>query len=189
MADPRTDDDLMLAYAGGDVSAFEVLYDRYRKPLFRYLLYATGDRAETDELFQDVWARIIDARGRFRRGAGFKRYAFRIARNRLVDHWRSLGRRPESVPEETAGLAGNERDGPEAETERGQLRDELMRALMQLPREQREAFLLQQEAGLTLAEIAARDGIGRETVKSRLRYAVNRLRAVLRPGAGMPSHE
>lgn len=183
MTDSRSDDDLMLAYARGDTRAFDVLYERYRKPLYRYLFHAARNRAVADELFQDVWMRIIDARKRFRKGAGFKRYAFRIAHNRLVDHWRALDRRREEADGSRNEAQADPADSPEASVEQAQHRAELMQALGQLSRVQREAFLLQQEAGLSLAEIAERSGVGRETVKSRLRYATGRLRTLLRPAA------
>lgn len=181
MTDPRTDDDLMLAFAAGAPDAFEALHERYRKPLYRYLYHAIGDKAMADDLYQDVWSRIIDARARFRRGNGFKRWAFRIAHNRLVDHWRALDRQPGMDADRLDGLPGNESAAPEAVLARNQQAEELRKALMQLPIEQREAFLLQQEAGLSLADIAERTSVGRETIKSRLRYAVGKLRAILAP--------
>ena len=182
MDDPRCDDELMLAYASGEARAFELLYERYRQTLYRYLLHALGDRALADDLYQDVWSRIIDARTRFRKGHGFKRYAFRIAHNRLVDHWRQLGRRGGSSALEDQPLAAPNEQQPERASEREQQAMRLHQALMQLSHEQREAFLLQQEAGLSLADIAEHSGVGRETVKSRLRYAVQRLRGLLAPG-------
>ena len=183
MNEPRSDDDLMLAYGRGEARAFNVLYERYRKPLYRYLFHATQSRTVADELFQDVWTRIIDARKRFRKDAGFKRYAFRIAHNRLVDHWRALDRRREDSDGSQAEQVASRIDSPEVTVEQAQHRAELMQALGQLSRVQREAFLLQQEAGLTLEEIAERSGVGRETVKSRLRYATSKLRTLLRPAA------
>lgn len=182
MTDPRTDDDLMLAFAGGASDAFEVLYERYRKPLYRYLYHAVGDGPSADDLYQDVWSRIIASRDRFRRGNGFKRWAFRIAHNRLVDHWRALGRRPGLDGEALDTLPDDAGQGPDEMLERGRQAESLRAALMQLPIEQREAFLLQQEAGLSLADIAERTSVGRETIKSRLRYAVGKLRGILEPG-------
>ncbi len=183
MNDARSDDDLMLAYARGEARAFEVLYERYRQPLYRYLFHALGDRASADDLYQDVWSRIIDARTRFRKDRGFKRYAFRIAHNRLVDHWRALERQGSGSEFDERTLAAPAEQQPESSNARQQQAHQLREALMQLSTEQREAFLLQQEAGLSLADIAARSGVGRETVKSRLRYAVKRLRGLLAPGA------
>ncbi|MEM1080095.1 MAG: sigma-70 family RNA polymerase sigma factor [Pseudomonadota bacterium] len=171
-----SDDDLMLAYAQGDADAFNRLYARYRGPLYRYLMHATGQSAVADDLFQDVWSRIINARLTFQRKTGFKRWAFRIAHNRLVDHWRSNPTRDSNAEHALERLSADARSQPEAERLREERADQLQRALMALPAEQREAFLLQQEAGLSLNEIAGRFGTGRETIKSRLRYAVNKLR-------------
>lgn len=182
MQDPRSDDELMLAYARGELRAFEALYERYRQALYRYLFHALGNRATADDLYQDVWSRIIDARARFRSDGGFKRYAFRIAHNRLVDHWRELGRQGEQAEFTEAELSAPAENQPEGFSEREQQAQGLREALMQLSGEQRQAFLLQQEAGLSLADIAERSGVGRETVKSRLRYAVQRLRGLLSPG-------
>ena len=181
MNDPRSDDDLMLAYARGDVRAFEMLYERYRQPLYRYLYHSVGDRAVADDLYQDVWSRIIDARSRFRKGAGFKRYVFRVAHNRLVDHWRSRTRQGQEESVDQLALAAPAHHQPDAASEQDQQRQQLQEALMAISTEQREAFLLQQEAGLSLADIADHSGVGRETVKSRLRYAVKRLRGLLSP--------
>ncbi|MEE4638114.1 MAG: sigma-70 family RNA polymerase sigma factor [Wenzhouxiangella sp.] len=179
---PRSDDDLMLAYARGDVQAFEVLYERYRQPLYRYLFHAVGDRSTADDLYQDVWSRIIDARARFQKDRGFKRYAFRIAHNRLIDHWRAQGRQNVDGEFDDQLFPAPAHDQPDHAGEREQQAHQLRRALMELSVEQREAFLLQQEAGLSLADIAEHSGVGRETVKSRLRYAVKRLRMLLSPG-------
>jgi len=179
MPDPRSDDDLMLAFGRGDGAAFEVLYQRYRTPIYRYLAHAVDDQSIADDLYQDVWSRMIDARASFKRGSGFKRWAFRIAHNRLVDHWRALGRQPAVDPDALDDQADDPGRAPDAGAEREQQRAGLRAALMALSPEQREAFLLRQEAGLSLADIASRSGVGRETVKSRLRYAVNRLRGLL----------
>jgi len=187
MNDARSDDDLMLAYAGGDAEAFNPLYARYRQPLYRYLVHATGQAAIADDLYQDVWSRIIDSRAGFKRGhvhqgAGFKRWAFRIAHNRLIDHWRAQ-KPTDSDSEATLERLADDHPAnqPESEHTRGEQAAQLHAALMALPQDQREAFLLQQEAGLSLADIAEQAGVGRETIKSRLRYAVNKLRQTLRP--------
>lgn len=171
----------MLAYGRGDARAFEQLYARYRKPLYRYVYHAVGNRALADDLYQDIWSRIIAARARFAASKGFRRYAFRIAHNRLVDHWRLAGRHGTGDAQVLDQLPADDEQQPDALNEREQQALQLKQALMQLPPEQREAFLLQQEAGLSLADIAERGGVGRETVKSRLRYAVQRLRLILKP--------
>ncbi len=181
MPDPRSDDELMLAFGRGDGRAFELLYQRYRKPLYRYLVHAVGDRAVADDLYQDVWSRIIDARDRFRAGAGFKRWAFRIAHNRLVDHWRARGREPGFDTDATNQHATAPEHAPDAVLDAAQRAEQLRAALMRLPPEQRQAFLLQIEAGLSLDQIAAREQVGRETIKSRLRYAMQKLKTLRTP--------
>jgi len=182
MIDRRPDDDLMLAFGRGDAGAFDALYERWRKPVYRYLYHAVGDRALADDLYQDVWTRIIDGRTKFRRGNGFKRWAFRIAHNRLVDHWRALGRQPGFESDALETQPDDEHRAPDQRLEQEHKAERLRSALMQLPPEQLEAFVLHKEAGLTLAEIGQRHGVGRETVKSRLRYAATKLKTLLNPG-------
>src|SRR5690606_28856669 len=88
------DEALMLAYAGGDAGAFEQLYQRHRLRLYRYLLGQLRDGALAEELFQDVWQKVIAARAGWRPEASFATWLYRIAHNRLADHWRALRHRP-----------------------------------------------------------------------------------------------
>lgn len=167
----------MLRYRDGDAGAFETLYGRHRGPLYRYFL-RQASRAQVDDLFQEVWLRVVQGRDRYRASAPFSAYLYRIAHNVLVDHYRRTGRGVEfSAPDPP------ELDDPEATPERSftraQLRAKLLAALDGVPAPQREVFLLHQEGGLTLEQIGQVVGAGRETVKSRLRYAVNRLRREL----------
>lgn len=186
--DPRTDESLMLAYRAGDGKAFETLYGRWRGPLYRYFLRQCNHGGQADELFQDVFMRVIDAAAGYEATAKFSTWLFRIARNRLVDHWRKTGREPlDPLPDAAEGEDSEfdppapEGAGPERAVEQGELRAALLAALAELPEAQREAFLLAEEGGLTLEEIAAISGVGRETIKSRLRYAVGKLRNAMEP--------
>src|ERR1700694_2927984 len=88
---PASDEQLMLAYAGGDAGAFETLYARHKGPLYRFVLRSVKARAEAEELFQDVWMRAIEARSRYTPQAKFSTWLYTIAHNRLVDHWRARG--------------------------------------------------------------------------------------------------
>ena len=88
---PATDEQLMLAYAGGDAAAFEALYSRHKGPLFRFVLRSVKAQAQAEELFQEVWMRAIEARARYRPEAKFSTWLYTIAHNRMVDHWRSRG--------------------------------------------------------------------------------------------------
>ena len=186
--DPRTDEALMLAYREGDGAAFEALYGRWRGPLYRYFLRQCGHAGEADELFQDVFMRMIGAAANYEPTARFSTWLFRIAHNRLVDHWRKMGREPvDPLPSgEDGDDCGNdppaaEDSAPDRQVERRELGEALMAALNELPDLQREAFLLAEEGGLTLEQIASISGVGRETIKSRLRYATGKLRNKLEP--------
>jgi len=181
--DLRTDAALMLAYRDGDAAAFEALYARWRGPLYRYFLRQCGHAGQADELFQDVFMRVIGAAASYEATAKFATWLFRIAHNRLVDHWRKLGREPvDLLP--SGGDDGDcafdppapDAAAPERQAEQRELGEALMAAVNALPEVQREAFLLAEEGGLTLEEIASVAGVGRETIKSRLRYATAKLR-------------
>ena len=175
-----TDEDLMLAYGRGDAGAFETLYGRHRGGLFRYLLRSLRQQALAEECFQDVWSRLIAARERYRPDAKFSTWLYQIASNRLTDHWRALGRQAGFV-ENGDERAEREPDPstPDRELSEFEQRRRLQLALEELPPEQRQAVLLRLDQELGLEEIAQITGVGRETVKSRLRYAMDKLRARL----------
>ncbi len=169
----------MLAYAEGDVLAFEILYRRHRGLLYRFLLRSLRHRADADELFQETWSRLVGARERYRPDAKFTTWLLQIAHNLVIDRFRR--QRPQASPEETEAVL-RDLDAPESEQPDHALsefeqRRRLQLALEELPEEQRVAFLLRVEGGLGLDEIGAITGAGRETVKSRLRYALARIRA------------
>ena len=171
----ETDESLMLRYARGDASAFESLYRRHRQPLFRYILRQCRERALAEELFQDVWMRVIRARGPYEVRAKFTTYLYRIAHNRLIDHLRK--RKPETAV--LNDLPDDPVHAPERRAHSVRQTERLLRALDSLPAEQREAFLLREEAGMGVSEIADATGVSPEAAKSRLRYAVNKLRRSL----------
>jgi RNA polymerase sigma-70 factor (ECF subfamily) len=164
----------MSRFQDGDSAAFEALYTRYRGPLYRYFVRQVV-RSTVDDLFQEVWLRVIKGQARYRPEAPFAAYLYRIAHNVLVDYYRREGRAPEFISAEDLQLP-DPGAGPERAFTEVELRATISRALTDLPAAQREAFLLHEEAGLTLEQIAAVVGTGRETIKSRLRYALHRLR-------------
>ena len=172
-----TDEELMLAYGGGDAGAFETLYSRHRGPLFRFLLRQVREHGTAEELYQDVWQRLITARLRYRPEAKFSTWLYQIAHNRLTDHWRAQSHRP-AAPEDAMERAEREPDPqtPERQLSAFEERRRLQLALEELPADQRETVLLRLEQELTLEEIGRITGVGRETVKSRLRYAMDKLR-------------
>lgn len=180
------DEDLMLRYAAGDATAFDVLYDRHKGGVFRYLLrHGSGNAAE--ELAHDVWASLIRVRAQYRATAKFTTYLYRLAHNRLIDFYRAEGRAEfvsrdgdEAADDLVAAQAGPRGEQPEVQVESRDIAQRIRAALVALPAVQREAFLLQQEGGLSVAEIAEATGVPEETAKSRLRYAITKLRAQLK---------
>ena len=174
------DDQLMLAWAGGEVGAFEQLYARHRGRLYRFMLRQLRDQALADDMFQDVWQKVIAARVSWRPDAPFGVWLYRIAHNRLADHWRASKHRPPAPADgEERAARIPDPDTPERSLSEFERRRALQLALDDLPPEQREVLLLRLEQELTLEEIGAVTGVGRETVKSRLRYAMDKLRAGL----------
>ena len=175
-----SDETLMLAYAAGDAAAFEQLYARHRGKLYRYLQRQLRDNAVADELFQDVWQRVIASRSGWKPDAGFATWLYTIAHHRLGDHWRSLKHRPSAPADADERMARvADPDTPERVLSEFERRRQLQLALDDLREEQREVLLLRLEQELTLEEIGDITGVGRETVKSRLRYAMDKLRARL----------
>jgi RNA polymerase sigma-70 factor, ECF subfamily len=183
MRDERTDEMLMLAYRDGDAASFEALFQRYRARLYRYLLHQCSHPATAEELYQDVWMRVVKARRDYEVNAKFSTWLFRIAHNRLMDHYRSHTRVAlQSYDEEDCplDLPAPATEQPERLLERKALATTLLAHIEKLPAAQRETFLLAEEGEMTLEEIAAATGVGRETAKSRLRYALDKLRQGLR---------
>jgi len=184
-----SDEDLMLAYSsssGGDAGAFDELYRRHKGGVYRYLLRQCRDRAVADELFQDVWMNLIRARASYTVQAKFSTYLYKLAHNRLIDHYRKHGQAAlvsfdddgtddDSAPA-VAEPAAAPRDEPEKHLDIKQQAAQLLDLLAALPEAQREAFVMQYEGGLTVEEIAEATGVTRETAKSRLRYALAKLR-------------
>nr|WP_246480056.1 sigma-70 family RNA polymerase sigma factor [Motiliproteus sediminis] len=168
----------MHAFARGQTDAFDRLYDRYRAPLLRFYRRQTGSAETAEELLQEAFMRLIRTRDSFPHDTPFRLYFWRLARNLLIDHYRRQHRSlPASYgdfhPEQ---VAADERVQPDREACCGQQVNRLLQLISELPTAQREAFLLREETGMGLEEIAQLTDSSRETVKSRLRYAVGKLR-------------
>ena len=171
-----TDEELMLAYRGGDAAAFETLYSRHRARLFRFVLRSVKTRALAEELYQETWMRVIEARGRYAPKARFTTWLYTIAHNQLVDHWRKRGLTLVSLEgDELVGASPDPADQAAAR----QTLERFAAALEALPALQREAFLLHEEAELSVAEIAKATSCDPEAAKSRLRYAMTKLKAAV----------
>jgi RNA polymerase sigma-70 factor, ECF subfamily len=179
----RSDAELMLEYRGGNARAFETLYSRHKSALYRYLQRMCRNRDACNDLFQEVWSRVIQSRDRYEPRAQFTTFLFHIAHNCCVDYFRRAERRQQGrmddVTELQERLPGTDSERPDAEASHAQLRAAFKQALHGLPDEQRTAFVLREESGLSLEEIGRVTGVSMETAKSRLRYALSKLRAAL----------
>ncbi len=177
------DAQLMLRYAAGDARAFDALYATHRGGLWRFIRRSVRDAAATDDVFQECWSRVIAHRENYRPDARFATWLYRIAHNCCMDYWRKTARRDarEEANDDAiaAAAADDARAGPLAAALAGEAGARLAAALERLPQEQRSTFLLYVEGGLSVAEIAESTGVNAETAKSRLRYAVGRLKAAL----------
>jgi RNA polymerase sigma-70 factor (ECF subfamily) len=179
-----SDEQLMLSYRDGDASAFDRLYARHRGPLFRFVRRSVPDRALAEEIYQEVWMRAIEARTRYEPRAKFTTWLYTIAHNRLVDHWRRRGLALVSADGDDANgepldPPGSAADDPLRRVEGKRRLERFARALEALPSAQRAAFLLSEEAGLSVAEIAKATGSNEDAAKSRLRYATAKLRQAI----------
>jgi RNA polymerase sigma-70 factor (ECF subfamily) len=182
MDDARSDEALMLGYRDGDTGAFDLLYARHRGPLYRYLLRQCRIAAVAEELFQDVWMNLIRARDRYEPRAKFTTYLFSVAHNRLIDYYRRQAAGvPISYDDDPDDplldrLAASERAQPDTQADLRAQAQRLLVLIAELPEAQREALLLREEGALSVEEIAQATGVNVETAKSRLRYAVAKLR-------------
>jgi RNA polymerase sigma factor (sigma-70 family) len=181
-----SDESLMLRFAAGDIKAFDALYARHELGVWRYVFRSVRVQAVADDLLQDVWFAVARSAPTYTVSARFKTWLFTMAHNRLVDYFRTArnhvsldGDQDNESPGIGETLAADSGFGPLRRLESSEQAAALIAAVERLPREQREAFLLQAEAGLSVDEIAAATGVSFETAKSRLRYARNSLRQQL----------
>jgi RNA polymerase sigma-70 factor (ECF subfamily) len=183
-----SDETLLAEYAAGDAGAFATLYERHERPMFRFLRRSLGNDAAAQDLLQEVWVAVIRHAPSFEPRARFAAWLYGIARNKLIDHWRA--RRDTVALEHDAAnddeaaapidwLAAPSDCEPEVRAMSRAQAAAFLAAVEQLPALQREAFLLHAEGGLTVEEVAQLTQVGRETAKSRLRYAMSRLRAAM----------
>lgn len=197
-ADPP-DAELMLAFRDGDARAFETLVTRHKRGIYNFILRSVRDRARADELLQEVFLRVVRAKDRYERTAKFTTWIYAIARNLCVDESRRARFRDhQSLDAKRPGRDGDAGsnllsrmpakgvatdDAAEAPT----LRKRMAAAIDELPDDQREVFLLRQLSGLSFREIGETLGVPENTVKSRMRYALEKLRDKLGDLRGEPT--
>jgi len=177
-----SDEQLMLAYANQNLAAFNELYGRYKTALYRFLLRQVDGQATAEEIFQEVWGKIIKAKDHYKVTASFRTYLYQIARNALIDSYRRKKIHTisddELDPDTSARLADTNSD-PSNTIDTQQRYTRIIDAIAALPTDQRDVFLLKEEAELSIKEIASVLQINEETCKSKFRYARKRLRVML----------
>jgi len=175
---------LMRRFQDGDSASFEVIYSRHEQALYRFLLHQVGNNISlAEDLAHDVWVKVIKASERYTSSAKFRTFLFHIAHNRLIDHFRAKGEQLDSLDaenEEGQTLLENMPDTkccqPSDQISRQQAAQLLHECLQSLPAKQREVFLLKEGSELSLVEVAELIGESFETIKSRMRYALDKLR-------------
>lgn len=185
----ETDEALLQRFQGGEAEAFEVLLGRYERPLFNFVLRSVRDPERAADLVQEVFLRVIQRSEQFQGNSKLSTWLYSIARNLCIDHGRRMVfRRHRSLDapvssEEGARTLGDQvaAETPEADRDAiaGRLRTEIARAVEALPEDQRDVFLMRQVQGLAFKEIAEVVGVPENTVKSRMRYALERLQEAL----------
>lgn len=180
----------MQAFRKGDAGAFEILVSRHQRGVFNFLLRSVHNQARAEELLQEVFLRVVRAKARYEASAKFTTWLYSIARNLCVDESRRAKfRKHQSLDAPRKGKDGegsamvssipsNTVPTDEA-AEAPTIRRRLAEAVQKLPVEQREVFLLRQVSGLSFREIAETVDIPENTVKSRMRYALEKLRSEL----------
>jgi RNA polymerase sigma-70 factor (ECF subfamily) len=186
-----TDEALMLRYQRGDRGSFSELVRRHKTPLYNFVLRHLRSASAAEDVTQETFLRVVQRAADFKHEARFSTWLYTIARNLSIDHCRKMKHRRHASLDAPASNDGALRpllevvaDGkPEGDVSRAaewsDMRRSILSAVDALPDEQREVFLLREVANLPFKEIAEVTGIAENTVKSRMRYALERLRAAL----------
>ena len=195
-ADEPTDEELVARYRRGDPSAFRLIVRRHQRPLFNFALRQVHVQSTAEDIVQDVFVRIVQSIDGFKEEARFTTWAYTIARNLCIDHLRKRVHRRHPSLDAPVGDGGSSdgsgEEGPTlgervasggASAERAvigqQMQVHITAAVERLPEDQREVFLLRHVSELAFKDIAEIVGVSENTVKSRMRYALERLQAAL----------
>ncbi len=189
MIDQQADEDLMVLYQKGEVRAFEILLVRHRKPLYNFILRFLGDKETAEDLLQEAFMRVIKGAEAYKRQAKFTTWLYTIARNLCVDQTRRRKHRkhasldaPLDAGEESGSLLDvipSKEMASDRKSVNKQLHETMQRAIAGLSEEQREVFLMREFLDMPFKQIADVVGVPENTVKSRMRYALDKLRLEL----------
>lgn len=188
-----SDDELLDRFAAGEAAAFGVLLTRYRVPLYNFIARSVRDTEAAADLLQEAFTRVIQHAGEFNKNSKFSTWLYAIARNLCIDHGRRMAHRRHASLDAAAanGAAGDatltpwvervpvEQPGVDATAAASRLRNRIAQAVDALPSEQREVFLMRQVQHMPFADIALVVGVSENTIKSRMRYALERLQESL----------
>ena len=188
----RSDEDLMMAFRDGEAAAFEQLVARHKRGLYNFLLRSVHNKARAEEMLQEVCLRVIRAKDRYQRTARFTTWIYTIARNLCVDESRRQKfRRTVPLEAKRRGRGGDlglsvldvtesKQVSTDVASEGNKIRERVAEAIRNLPDDQREVFMMRQFGGLSFKQIGEAVGAPENTVKSRMRYALEKLRGDLR---------
>jgi RNA polymerase sigma-70 factor (ECF subfamily) len=185
-----TDEALMIRFQSGDRSAFTFLVRRHQGPLFNFALRHLRSQPAAEEVVQDAFVRVVQNAADFKHEARFSTWLYTIARNLCIDQIRKRALRrhpsldePKRTEESDGPTLGEQTADARANVERAavsvEIREKVLAAVETLPDEQREVFLMREVSNLPFKEIAEIVGVPENTVKSRMRYALERLQAAL----------
>lgn len=177
------DEELLSLYCSGNSSAFDTLYNRHRDSLYRFILRQNNNMTNlAEEVFQEVWINVINNKNQFRNEAKFSTWLYQIARNKLIDNSRKSNSRKESLHDDiNATEIESNITPPDKKTQLDICIELLQDLVLKLPKEQKEAFVLKHDTDKSIDDLANIINISHETFKSRLRYAMKKLREWL-PG-------
>lgn len=182
---PEPDDrELLARYAQGDALAMDQLVDRYAGTVYAFVFHFLGERSLAEDLTQEVWLKVLRHAGGFEGRSRFSTWLFRVARNVCLDHLRKRSRRSasreEGDPFALDEVVDEAAPAPAERAANRELAAEVRAAVAELSHDQREVFLLREQSDLTFREIADALELPRDTVKSRMRYALGHIRRFLR---------
>ena len=189
----QTDISLMQQYVAGDLQAFETLYNRHKAGLYRYFMRHIPEPSLAEDLYQEIWSKVIVQAKHYKASAKFTTWLYALAHNKLVDHVRHMSvvnkvvvRTYDSeVTESPEAFKLTQSDNePESKLTSIRVTESLKQCIGQLPQAQKDSFLLKEEAGLSVKDIATMLNTSFEASKSRLRYAYENLRQCLHRKTG-----